>query len=66
MTGLSNRRVLGTEATGLRMTFPTAWARALGLRPGDSIEVLFDDVLVVIPRPSPQADRVRRAMAEER
>jgi bifunctional DNA-binding transcriptional regulator/antitoxin component of YhaV-PrlF toxin-antitoxin module len=65
MSGLSRRRVLGNIDSGLRMTFPTAWARALGVKPGDSLEALYDDVLVVIPRPGRQADRVRRALAED-
>lgn len=65
MGGLSKRHVLGDEASGFRLTFPAAWARAIGLKPGDLVEVLYDDVLLVIPRPGPQADRVRRAMAEE-
>jgi bifunctional DNA-binding transcriptional regulator/antitoxin component of YhaV-PrlF toxin-antitoxin module len=47
------------------MTFPTAWARALGMKPGDTVEVFYDDVLIVIPKPGRQADRVRRALAEE-
>ncbi len=64
MADLSKRRILGDEASALRMTFPAPWARVLGLKPGQTVEVLFDDILVVIPRPGPQADRVRKAMAE--
>lgn len=48
-----------------RLNLPKAWTDALSLKPGDVVEVLFDDVLVVIPRSGPQAERVRAALAEE-
>ena len=43
---------------------PLSWCDGLGLEKGDRVDLVFDDVLVVIPRKTPQADRVRRAMAE--
>jgi bifunctional DNA-binding transcriptional regulator/antitoxin component of YhaV-PrlF toxin-antitoxin module len=64
MAGSATRRVLGDEVTGLRITLPSAWTRAMHLRAGDQLEILYDDVLLAIPRPGPQAKRVREAMAE--
>jgi bifunctional DNA-binding transcriptional regulator/antitoxin component of YhaV-PrlF toxin-antitoxin module len=64
MAGVTTRKILGDSATGLRITLPSAWTRAMNLRAGDSIEVQYDDVLLAIPRPGPQAERVRQAMEE--
>jgi hypothetical protein len=47
------------------MTLPVDWVRALGLHAGDRLEIHYDDVLLAVPRQSPQAERVRRAFAEE-
>ncbi len=54
MAGVTKRKVLGDEVTGLGITLPSAWTRAMNLRPGDSIEVHYDDVLLAIPRPDPK------------
>jgi hypothetical protein len=54
--------VSGTGAKLLHI--PKAFSEGNELRKGQRVELVFDDVLIVIPRPSPQADRVRRAMAE--
>lgn len=62
MIASGRRRIYGAPEDGLRLGLPVVWTRALGLKPGDSVEVLFDDVLLVIPVSSRQADRVRRAM----
>jgi hypothetical protein len=43
---------------------PKSWVDGVGIRAGQLVELVFDDILVVIPRPSRQADRVRRAMEE--
>lgn len=50
---------------GKLLHIPKAYIDGNNLHKGDVVELLFDDVLVLIPWPSPQADRVRRAMAEE-
>jgi bifunctional DNA-binding transcriptional regulator/antitoxin component of YhaV-PrlF toxin-antitoxin module len=54
----------GGGPRGRRLNLPKSWTDALGLEPGDTVELAFDDVLLVIPRRSPQSERVRRAMAE--
>jgi hypothetical protein len=65
MTGVRKVRVQPSGAgDSRRLNLPKAWTDALQLKPGDVVDVLFDDVLVVIPHPSPQAGRVRHAMAE--
>jgi bifunctional DNA-binding transcriptional regulator/antitoxin component of YhaV-PrlF toxin-antitoxin module len=66
MAGITTRKVLGDEITGLRITLPSAWTKAWNLRAGDRLEVLYDDVLLAIPKAGPQAERMRRAMAEVR
>jgi hypothetical protein len=56
------RRSLYKDGGGIRTSVPKLWADALSLKAGDRVDLLFDEVLVVIPRPSKQAERVRRAM----
>lgn len=66
MPALQHARIQpGGGPRSRRLNLPRSWTDALGLKPGDSVELAFDDVLLVIPRRSPQADRVRRALAEE-
>ncbi|HEV2166516.1 MAG TPA: AbrB/MazE/SpoVT family DNA-binding domain-containing protein [Thermoplasmata archaeon] len=50
----------GTGAKLLHL--PKAFAEGNGIRKGQHVELLFGDVLVLIPRESSQADRVRKAM----
>lgn len=65
MTGLKTVRVQAAGAgSSLRLNLPRAWTDALEIEPGQQVELEFDDVLVVVPRRSPQAERVLRGMAE--
>lgn len=55
--------VLGRTAKGaILLNVPKAYSTGLGLEGGEQVTLLLGEVLVVVPRPSPQADRVRRAM----
>ena len=69
MIGTVNRRMSGSQADGLHVGLPQIWVRALELMPGDFCEVVFDEILVVIPsrsKDSKQAERVLKAMREGR
>lgn len=62
------RRLYGTPEEGLRFGVPVVWVRARNLEPGDLCELACDEVLVLFPPgsgDSAQAERVRRALAEE-
>lgn len=50
--------------TSRRVNLPKSWTDALGLEPGNVVDLVFDDVLVVVARPSKQAARVRAALEE--
>lgn len=55
----------GSDGT-VRVGVPKVWSDAMGLKKGDVVEVVFDDILVVIPQMCPQAERVLKAMREVR
>jgi antitoxin component of MazEF toxin-antitoxin module len=57
-------RRLYSDGNSIRLGLPKLWVDALGLRAGDEVELTFDELLVVVPRVSAQADRVLRAMRE--
>lgn len=59
-------RSLYEDGQGVRLGIPKLYAEAMGMKKGEKVEVFFDDVLVVVPRKSAQADRVLRAMREVR
>ena len=50
----------------LRVNLPRAWVTAIGLRAGDRVRLVFDDVLLIVPHAGPQAERARRALSEVR
>lgn len=58
------KRSLYRDGASMRIGIPKVWADALGLRPGDCLDGFFDEVLVLVPRKSAQADRVLKAMRE--
>lgn len=64
MTGEVERSVLafGADKRQYAVTLPRAWADGVGLRPGNRVAVVYSDVLVVIPKDSSQARRVRSAL----
>lgn len=65
MIGSAKRHFYGDPEEGLRFGVPLVWARALGLKAQDSCEVVFDEVLVVVParsKGSRQAEAVLKAM----
>lgn len=69
MIGSANRHFYGTPDVGLRFGVPKVWSRALDLKSGEPCEVLFDEILIVIParsKGSKQAERVLKAMREAR
>lgn len=69
MIGSAKRRFYGDPGEGLRFGVPVVWARALGLKAKDPCEVVFDEVLVLVPersKGSRQAKRVLNAMREAR
>jgi hypothetical protein len=66
MPGLQRARV--GEVSGTHSKFvhlPKAFVDGNDVQKGQSVELVLGDVLVLIPRDSAQARRVRRAMAEE-
>jgi hypothetical protein len=60
-------RTVGTNGSSRAryLVLPRAWCDGAGVSKGCRVEVLYDDVLVVIPKPGRQAERVRRALDEE-
>ncbi len=66
MIGRAVRSLYVGSAHDLRFGVPTLWAQAMGLKPGQRVEVLFDEVLVLVPRKSSQAQRVIKAMRGNR
>lgn len=56
------RRRIYRDGSGARIGIPKIWIDALGLHPGEEVEVVFDEVLLIIPRRTRQAERVRKAM----
>ena len=56
------RRRIYRDGSGARIGLPKLWVDSLGLRPGDEVELVFDEIVLVIPRRSAQANRVRKAM----
>jgi antitoxin component of MazEF toxin-antitoxin module len=55
-------RRLYRDGESIRLGLPKIWVDALGLKGGDAVEIAFDELLVVVPRKSAQADRVLKAM----
>ena len=68
MASLHRFKIAGDRAGRyFRLTVPVEWARGHRLRVSSVVDVwAADDVLVVVPRRSPQTDRVLRAIREER
>jgi antitoxin component of MazEF toxin-antitoxin module len=65
MVALKSARIGEVGSTGAKLLrLPKAWVDGVGIRKGQEVEILFDDVLLVIPKSSAQALRVRRAMEE--
>ena len=54
------------DGEAFRVTPPKMWADAVGLKGGKKVTMVFDEVLVLIPRRSAQAERVLAAMREGR
>ncbi|MCI4327125.1 MAG: hypothetical protein L3K16_05775 [Thermoplasmata archaeon] len=66
MVGETHQRIGGAgKDSSPVLHLPKACCDGLKLGRGDRVDLVFDDVLVVIPRPGRQADRVRQALAEE-
>ena len=65
---MSGRTTVRVQAAGVgtarRLNLPKSWTDSLGLQPGQRVDLLFDDVLVVVARPSRQAERVSAALEE--
>ncbi len=53
MATVTERKLIRAGRRALSITIPKAWADFYGLKPGDSVRVIADDVLTVHP---PQAD----------
>lgn len=67
MPVVQTARIGEVSGTGSKLVhLPKAFADGNRLRKGQAVELLLGDVLVLIPGPSAQADRVRRAMREVR
>jgi len=65
MVALTRHRIGSSGKVSARVLhLPLAFCEGVGLAKGQVVEILYGDVLVVIPRPSPHAERVRLAMAE--
>ncbi|HEV2316693.1 MAG TPA: AbrB/MazE/SpoVT family DNA-binding domain-containing protein [Thermoplasmata archaeon] len=63
MPSRQSARIGEVGGTGAKLLhLPKAFAEGNGIRKGQHVELLFGDVLVLIPRESSQADRVRKAM----
>jgi antitoxin component of MazEF toxin-antitoxin module len=44
---LVERITFRTGEASIGVTLPIAWARHVGLKPGDKVEIVIDDVLVI-------------------
>ncbi len=61
------RRSLYEDGPGtLRIGMPKIWTDAMNLKKGTKVDVVFDEILVVVPKKSAQAERVLKAMREVR
>jgi hypothetical protein len=51
MPGKTERRVgtTGKDAASYTLVLPKAWAAGVGVRPGDPLTVVYDDLLCVLP-----------------
>lgn len=59
------RRSLYEDGPGtMRIGMPKVWTDAMCLKKGNKVEVVFDEILVVIPKKSAQAERVLKAMQD--
>jgi bifunctional DNA-binding transcriptional regulator/antitoxin component of YhaV-PrlF toxin-antitoxin module len=49
MPSLEERMVYRVGASSLAITLPPGWLRYYGIKPGDKVEVLINDVLTIQP-----------------
>lgn len=65
--GKTTRKVMASgTGDGRVLSLPVQWARFLGLVPHTEVDVYYDDVLIVVPRKSAQAERLLKAMSEDK
>jgi len=57
MPTLTSRSVIKFDGNAMVISLPKAWADYYGLKPGDRLRVVADDVLVIHPPPSTESRR---------